>query len=170
VKYVVVLGSYYRPQWNMPVTGSLDYDGLVRVVEAIRLLRKIPGAKLLLPGAVRGAVTPTNGYARLARDLGVEESALIRIDKRTQDTASEARQVAEYVGAQPFLLITSTAHMHRAVTLMKRAGAQPIPAPATRPNEGFAPKDLLPRASGLRATELAFHEYMGLAAIALGLD
>jgi hypothetical protein len=48
----------------------------------------------------------------------------------------------------------------------------PIPAPTgqiTRRDDGFLWKDLLPETTGLRTTELALHEYVGLAAIALGL-
>jgi uncharacterized SAM-binding protein YcdF (DUF218 family) len=171
-KFVVVLGSAYSPLEGFSAASAMDHDGLVRIVEAVRLLRKLHGARLVLPGAVRGEETPAIGYALLARDLGVEESAIVLIQKRlrTPDTASEARQVAEYLGAEPFLLITSADHMHRSVALLRRAGARPIPAPVTRPNTGFAASDLLPRAHGLRATELAIHEYIGLAAIAVGLD
>jgi uncharacterized SAM-binding protein YcdF (DUF218 family) len=63
--------------------------------------------------------------------------------------------------------------MPRAVLLMERAGAHPIPAPTAqrvwagpmRSVRGF-----LPSARGLRKTELALHEYIGLLATRLGLD
>jgi uncharacterized SAM-binding protein YcdF (DUF218 family) len=170
VKYVVVLGSAYRPRPGLPVTAALDQDGLARIVEALRLFRKLPGAQLVLPGASGGLERPGNGYARLAIELGIKEDALVLIRERARDTASEAQQIAAYLGTEAFLLVTSTSHMPRAMALMRRAGARPIAAPATRREGGLAPIDLVPRAEGLHATESAFHEYLGLAAMAARLD
>jgi hypothetical protein len=48
VGYVVVLGSSYSPDGSIPVTSALDGAGLARVVEAVRLLRRLDGAKLVV--------------------------------------------------------------------------------------------------------------------------
>jgi uncharacterized SAM-binding protein YcdF (DUF218 family) len=70
--------------------------------------------------------------------------------------------------------VTSAYHMPRAMLLMRRAGADPIPAPTgQRVLSGTAGERwhaLLPGAGGLRDTELAIHEYLGLAAIKVGLE
>jgi uncharacterized SAM-binding protein YcdF (DUF218 family) len=108
----------------------------------------------------------------LARSLGVDPESLIVFD-RPLDTGDEAREVYALLGATPFVLVTSAYHMPRAVLLMERAGAHPIPAPTAqrvwagpmRSVRGF-----LPGARGLRKTELALHEYVGLLATRLGLD
>jgi uncharacterized SAM-binding protein YcdF (DUF218 family) len=91
---------------------------------------------------------------------------------RSLDTASEARAVATLLGATPFILVTSAYHMPRAVWLMQRAGAHPIPAPVgqrVRGMDGLIGA-LIPGSVGLSETEHALHEYLGLVALALGFD
>jgi len=170
--YVVVLGSSYSPRDDLPVTATLDAEGLRRLVEGVRLLRKIPGARLIVSGGSvdAGQSAPAHGYARMAQALGVSTDSIVVLD-RALDTASEARDIKPTVQSQPFLLVTSAEHMRRAMRLFQREGAHPIAAPATRPHDGpFGWIDLMPRANGLRSTEYALHEYAGLAAMALGLD
>jgi uncharacterized SAM-binding protein YcdF (DUF218 family) len=171
--HVVVLGSSYTPRGNVPVTAALDDEALARGVEAIALFRRLHASRLVVSG---GAIpvwrASAKGYAVLARSLGVDPESLIVFD-RPLDTGDEAREVYALLGATPFVLVTSAYHMPRAVLLMERAGAHPIPAPTAqrvwagpmRSVRGF-----LPGARGLRKTELALHEYVGLLATRLGLD
>jgi uncharacterized SAM-binding protein YcdF (DUF218 family) len=170
VGYIVVLGSAYSPHDGVPVTAALDRDGLVRIVEGIRLWRGLDSAKLVVSGgAPPGYGRPALGYAELAQGLGVSASSLVVLDL-PRDTAAEARTVAQVLGSTPFILVTSACHMPRAMRLMQRAGLHPIPAPTgqlTGSASGW--EDLLPTSSGLRRTELALHEYIGLAALAAGV-
>jgi uncharacterized SAM-binding protein YcdF (DUF218 family) len=171
VGYVVVLGSGYTPRNGIAVTAALDEEGLVRIVEGIRLARKIGGVRLVVSGGSRrGGAPPALGYAELARDLGVDNASLLVLD-RPLDTSSEARAVSALLGQAPFVLVTSASHMPRAVRLMEHAGAHPIPAPtgqdADEPSGGSW-RRWLPNSGGLRKTERALHEYLGLAAIAEG--
>jgi uncharacterized SAM-binding protein YcdF (DUF218 family) len=171
---VVVLGSGYSPREAIPVTGALDEDGLARIVEGVRLVRQLPGVRLVVSGgALRDAVPSAQGYAKLARELGIPETSIVVLDQ-SLDTGDESRTLAKLFGrTTPFILVTSAYHMPRAVLLMQRAGARPIPAPtgqrvgSTVVNAWTA---LLPSANGLRMTEQALHEYAGLAALAVGLD
>jgi uncharacterized SAM-binding protein YcdF (DUF218 family) len=173
IRYVVVLGSSYSPGGGLPVTAALEQDGLVRAVEGVRLWRHLEGARLVVSGgAPAGKIASALGYAELARSLGVEDSALIVLD-RSLDTADEARAVASVVGTAPFLLVTSAYHMPRAVRLMERAGLHPIPAPTghkVKRHSRFELRDWLPSSSALNKTERALHEYLGLAALASGVD
>lgn len=170
VGYVVVLGSSYAPRTGIPVTGALDEDGLARVVEGVRLVRARGIAKLVVSGgAVTGETPSALGYAMLARSLGVDAASLVVLDD-SLDTTDEARAIATVVGAARFILVTSAYHMPRAVRLMRRAGLHPIPAPtAQRVAEasGFRPGRWLPSSRGLRKSEHALHEYLGLVALAL---
>ena len=88
------------------------------------------------------------------------------------DTAQEARAVrAALAGtgtARPRLvLVTSAAHMPRAMRHFQAVGLDPLPAPtqhlAARAS-GRRLSDWLPSASKLRKTESALHEYLGLLA------
>jgi len=170
VKFVVVLGSAYHPYDDVPVTAALDPDGLARIVEGVRLVRLLPHARLVVSGgAAQGKPRPAHGYAKLAQSLGVDRGSTVILDK-ARDTASEAREIASFLGAEPFILVTSSHHMPRAMLLMERAGLNAIAAPATQRVRPFIWRDFLPDSRGLSGTELAMHEYAGLAAIALGVE
>jgi uncharacterized SAM-binding protein YcdF (DUF218 family) len=173
VKWIVVLGSGYSPRAGISVTAALDPDGLARIVEGVRLARKYPGMRLLVSGgAPAGRAPPAHGYAELARDLGIEDSSVV-VSDQPLDTGEEARAVAKLLGDQPFLLVTSAYHMPRAMRQMGRAGARAFPVPAEQlvnPAPGVDWSKLLPNSAGLRKTERAFHEYLGLLAMAVGVN
>jgi uncharacterized SAM-binding protein YcdF (DUF218 family) len=172
VEFIVVLGSGYTPHDGVPVTAALSEDGLVRITEGIRLVRRLKNAHLVVSGgAPPGQMPPAVGYALLAHDLGVGESSLIVLD-RALDTGAEAKSVFLLLGAAPFLMVTSAYHMPRAMRLMEQNGAHPIPAPTGQRVNESAPagwRSLLPTADGLRKTDRALHEYFGFAAIAAGV-
>jgi uncharacterized SAM-binding protein YcdF (DUF218 family) len=166
VDYVVVLGSGYAPHDEIPITAALDEDGLVRIVEGVRLVRRLGSARLVLSGgAPTGRAPPAQGYVQLARALGVPDGSLVVLDTAL-DTAQEARAIAARLGNAPFLLVTSAWHMPRAMLQMKHAGAKAIPAP-TGQLTGRPMKwgSWLPSAAGLGRSERALHEYMALAAL-----
>ncbi len=173
VGYVVVLGSGYEPRDGIPVTAALDEDGLVRIVEGVRLMRRLGAVRLVVSGgAPPGGTPPAFGYAKLARGLGVDDASLVVLSG-SLDTSAEARSVAALLGAAPFILVTSAYHMPRAMRLMERAGAHPFPAPTGQlvnesANVGWG--SFLPTSGGLGRTERALHEYLGLAALAVGID
>lgn len=173
VRDIVVLGSSYEPRDHIPVTGALDPDGLTRIVEGVRLARSIPDARLLLSGgSLPGFTAAAWGYAELATELGIPRTALTVMD-RARSTSEEAREIAAELGHAPFILVTSAYHMPRAMRLMRRAGANPVAAPTgqvlrvQRTGERFG---LIPGSRGLRKTEAALHEYLGLAAMSLRID
>jgi uncharacterized SAM-binding protein YcdF (DUF218 family) len=173
VRDIVVLGSSYEPQEHIPPTGALDADGLARIVEGVRLMRSRPDSRLLVSGGAPSGFAPSAlGYARLALQLGIPRPALIVLD-RALDTDEEARAVAAVLGRTPFILVTSAYHMPRAMRLMRRAGAEPVPAPTAqrlRASRGTRRFGLFPGWRGLRNTEAALHEYLGLAAIGVGIE
>jgi uncharacterized SAM-binding protein YcdF (DUF218 family) len=72
-------------------------------------------------GAPLGSTPSAIGYARLARELGVDDSSIVVLDK-APDTAAEARDIASTLGPTEFVLVTSAYHMPRAMKLMLRAG------------------------------------------------
>ena len=173
VRDIVVLGSSYAPRDRIPVTGALDPDGLARIVEGVRLARSRPGSRLLVSGGAPPGFAPSAlGFAQMAADLGIERSSVVIMD-RALDTSQEARDVAALLGHAPFILVTSAFHMPRAMRLMHRAGADPVPAPTGQ--SLYAPPatdglGLVPGSRGLRKTEAALHEYLGLAAVSLRID
>jgi uncharacterized SAM-binding protein YcdF (DUF218 family) len=166
VNYIVVLGSSYAPHDDIPVTAALEGDGLARIVEGVRLMRQVHGARLVLSGGASDQRVPSaDGYALLAIDLGIDPTAIVRLEKPL-DTREEAAAVAALAGKSPFIMVTSAYHMPRAMRLMQIAGAHPIPAPTgqlAQPQMDFDARGWIPRSSSILKTERALHEYMGLA-------
>ncbi len=173
VRHIVVLGSSYYPRNELPVTSAIGESGLVRIVEGVRLFKRLDSVHLVVSGgAPPGRAPSAAGYAKLARELGVSDASLIVLDEPL-DTGAEARAVAESIGEEPFFLVTSASHMPRAMKLMQRAGARPIPAPTGHRVNRSSDRDwlgFLPSSRGLSKTERAMHEYLGLVALAVGVD
>ena len=171
--FVVVLGSSYWPRTGVPVTSALDRESLVRIVEGVRLARKLPGATLIVTGGAPEGLEPSaRGYEDLALQLGIDRAALIVLDAPL-DTTAEARAVAVQTGQAPFLLVTAAYHMPRAMRRMEEAGARPIAAPTGHLSPmvpGLSWRDWLPTSAGLLKSERAVHEYAGLLALKLGID
>jgi uncharacterized SAM-binding protein YcdF (DUF218 family) len=168
---VVVLGSDYSPHGDLPISAALDPEGLVRIVEGVRLSRQVGATRLVVSGgAPRGRTASAIGYAKLAQDLGIPRDSIVVLDTPL-DTSAEATAVKALLGDSPFILVTSACHMPRAMRFMLRAGARPIPAPTghrVRPGS-WRWNALLPTARALQKTEHALHEYLGLFAYQLGL-
>lgn len=173
VRDIVVLGSGYVPHDHIPATGAIDADGLARIVEGVRLAHSRPNSRLIVSGGAAPGSTPSAlGYAQLAADLGIRPSDLVVLD-RGRNTEEEARDVAALLGSAPFILVTSAYHMPRAMKLMRGAGANPIPAPTGQLMNAWQGAErfgIMPGSRGLRKTEAALHEYLGLAAVSLRID
>jgi len=165
VRFIAVLGNGYDPRDGIPITAALPLDGLARITEGVRLLRLLPGAKLVVSGGAIGREAPSAlGYATFAQSLGVEPGDIVKLDQAL-DTADEARGVTALVGDSAFYLVTSAYHMRRAMRLMQHAGAHPIAAPTgqlTSLRPELAAGFLVPNSASLRKTEVALHEYLGL--------
>ena len=172
LRYIVVLGSSYSPGEGVPISAALDREGLARCMEGIVLARRVRAAQVVVTGgAPPGRVPPALGCAALARALGVADDAIIVLPVGV-NTQGEARAIAGLVGAEVFALVTSASHMPRAMRHMERAEVRAIPVPVGHLADSslwVGLTDLLPGSRGLRKTETALHEYLGLASLSLGI-
>jgi uncharacterized SAM-binding protein YcdF (DUF218 family) len=171
-EYVVVLGGAFAPSVELPVTAALEPDAVVRLAEGIRLLRQLPGARLIVSGgAVNDNPPSARGYARAAIALGVPASSIIILDE-PRDTGAEINAIHSLIGDATVLLVTSAVHMPRAMAHCTRTGLHAIAAPTgnrTRSPGSWTLNAWVPSGSSLRNTELAMHEYFGLLALSLGV-
>jgi uncharacterized SAM-binding protein YcdF (DUF218 family) len=172
-RYVAVLGSGYSPREALPVTAALDGIGVVRLAEGIRLFRQLPGARLILSGGPVGDEPPVaRGYALAAAALGVPAAAVILSDS-ARNTGEEIRALRAQVGDATVLLVTSAAHMPRAMALSRQEGLHAIAAPTGNLTRAGGPGEFwlaLPSGTSLRKSETALHEYEGLLALELGIE
>ena len=167
IRYVVVLdgGGWYSKK--LPITSNFNPASLVRITEGIRLffICKKDDMKLIVSG---GDVRLTKGaelMARLAMELGIDEKNII-VEKDSLDTNDEAKLIKDMVKDNRFFLVTSAGHMPRSMALFKKYGMAPVAAPTnhrTRKNVAFDIRWIIPSASNLEKSELAFYELFGFA-------
>ena len=164
-RYVAVLGHGMVSDPWLPANSQISETALARLVEGIRLFRGIHGSRLILSGApLFDSTSFAEGFARVAEMLGVSRQQMILVDD-PKDTPEEAAAIARIVGDEPFLLVTSAAHMPRAVALFKKQGANPVPSPVdyrTAKGQGSAPWGYFPSAENLVTARDAWHEYLGM--------
>ena len=167
---IVVLGGGWTPDAPRSVTGRLGESSAIRLMEGVRLWRQRPALPLVVTGASRDPqVAPVaEGYAQAARELGVDQTRLQVLGTAT-DTGLEARAVREVLGeGAGVVVVTSAAHMPRAMRHFRRAGLAPLAAP-THYLTGLGRIDRLaywvPSATQLHKTERAIHERLGQLAI-----
>ncbi len=129
IRFIVVLGSANVTDPALPESNQLNSASLYRLVEGIRIQRELPQAFLVLSG---GASQDPRANAvvagRVAESLGVDKERMV-IEERPRDTAEEARLLQPMLKDMPFILVTSAAHMERAMQLFQEAGTRPIAAP-----------------------------------------
>ena len=173
VSAVVVLGAGWRQEWQAPASIRLNESSALRLLEGLRLIEALPEARLVVSGASRSRdrLPVARGYTEASLEFGVDPSRIVALDTPV-DTAQEAYAVRDALGeGERFLLVTSAAHMRRAVRHFKRVGLDPIPAP-THFTTGMRPVYTLPywlaSAGNLEKTKQAIREHLGL--LALNLD
>ncbi|MFQ5964537.1 MAG: envelope biogenesis factor ElyC [Candidatus Scalinduaceae bacterium] len=165
VKYIVVLAGGIVPDPAIPILSQLSDSTLMRLIEGIRLYRKYPGSKLVLSGGGGSKLyTEAEAMADVAKSIGIDKSDII-IESDSRDTRDQAHFIKSIIDKNPFVLVTSAAHMPRSVALFKNNGMEPIPAPTmhlVRKSMKLTPFSFFPSSSALRKSEIAFHEYLGI--------
>lgn len=166
IKWIVVLGGGHTSDPKLPVTSQLSNDSLNRLMEGIRLYRKLPESKLFLSGGGPFERIPNaKKMAEVALAIGIKKQDLI-LEEDSKDTEDEARFIQPIVGQERFVLVTSASHMPRSMLIFKRYGMDPIPAPTdylVKERQRIAPNMFYPTAGSLLKAERAFYEYLGLA-------
>jgi uncharacterized SAM-binding protein YcdF (DUF218 family) len=166
VKWVVVLGGGQNNHPQLPVTNQISSDSLVRLTEAVRIYRAIPGSKIILSGgAIFNTVPEAETLRKTAIIMNINPQDLVLEDK-SMDTEEEVQYIQQMIGKDPFILVTSAFHMPRSMTLFQKQGLSPIPAPTgylvKDRTAAKKPDDFYPSPAGLIKAQLAIHEYLGI--------
>jgi uncharacterized SAM-binding protein YcdF (DUF218 family) len=147
-----------------------------RITEGLALARRYPKAKLVFTGGSTEILfAPTVGAeaaSRIMQDFDLGDPRRVVLEAKARNTWENAVFTKELVKPKPgerWLLVTSAAHMPRAMGVFRKAGFPVEPWPVDYRTAG--PRDRwLPFESpseGLRRLEAALHEWYGLIAYRL---
>lgn len=132
---IVVLGGGVEASISRAHGQTALNDAGERVVAAAVLARRHPEARLVLSGGEGTIVSHGEQEAAYERalliDLGVaaERIAIEDRSRNTYENAMFAREIAGPRAGEAWLLVTSAAHMPRAVGCFRHAGWQVVPYP-----------------------------------------
>ena len=168
---IIVLGGFLRSPSATRPRGELTEAG-DRLITALRLFRAGKAPLILISGGdVPGLGTSAQTEAEAARvlllDFGVPDNAIL-VEKQSKSTAENAafsRDMLAPRGIKRALLVTSAAHMPRAVGVFRKVGIDVSPVPAdflTGWPQPDWPFQILPDPSALNDSQIALHEYVGL--------
>jgi len=131
-----------------PVTGIIALGGgMVRAVEALKLAKRYPKAKLVV--SVRGA--PYVSYFLQAHDFLKGRLILESKSRNTYENATVAAALVVLKPGERWILVTSGSHMPRAVGAFRKAGFNVHPWPVIYCSE-----------RGRLSFRIAIHEWIGL--------
>jgi len=159
VRTIVVLTGWAADDDFFPLSAKMNSSSAFRVLEAANLYAARPDCRVLVSGSVTAAQIMRQQLQR----LGVPDQALL-IDSESKNTAASAARVRELLGNAPVFLVSSAGHMRRAMWTFQQQGVQPIAAPTDHllPRSPWSAK-WTTSAAHLQASDLAAHEYVGLA-------
>jgi uncharacterized SAM-binding protein YcdF (DUF218 family) len=164
-RFVVILGSGHSDIPGMPALSQLSTSALGRVAEGVRLLRALPGARLIVSGPGEpGRPSHAAVLAQAAVSLGVDH-ARITLLETALDTEDEAAAVSRMAGGAPIALVTSAWHMPRAALFFRRRGVDFLACPAdfeARAGPRVHLADLGWDSESLERSTFAVHEWLGL--------
>lgn len=165
IQWIVVLGGGHRSEKDLPPNDRLTPSAIARVVEGVRLAQRFSNATLLFCGGPVCDVRPeAESMSYTAISLGVPVDRIV-LEDDSLDTAIQAQQVKRIVGDETILLVTSAAHMPRAVALFNKQGVNFIPAPTdhkVKQRTADCSWDVFPDTGNIRKAETAVYEYLGL--------
>ena len=171
---VVVLGGAVEQELT-EAHGIPAINGAAeRMTEAVALMRRHPGAKLVFTGGtaavIPGGPTEADTARRLFTDLGIPADRLVfeQMSRNTHENAVLTHRMLQPRPGETWLLVTSASHMPRAMGCFRVAGWTILPWPVNY-TTGRDPGLwwLWPFPTRLNQAEWAMREWIGLVAYRL---
>lgn len=124
---ILVLGGGHTDDKRFPANNQLSETALMRLSEGIRIHRQLPGSTLITSGhSGKSEIAQAQVLANAALLLGVDASH-IKMQTQPKNTWAEANEYKRLLkDSAQLVLVTSAAHMPRAMYLFKKADLNPI--------------------------------------------
>ena len=166
---IILLGGAVDPVLTLAHGQVALNEAGDRITETFILAKRYPDSRILLSGG-NGRLLPVGmSEAKTTEDLlvemGVDEHRLV-IEDRSRDTYENAvfsKEVADPKTGETWILVTSAAHMPRAVGCFRHAGWEILPYPVDYQPNGRWRFDYLDLGGSLVLFARAVHEWLGLA-------
>jgi uncharacterized SAM-binding protein YcdF (DUF218 family) len=128
--HIVVLGSGYSYNERFPANTQLDLKTLGRLVEGVRIFNQLPNGKIVTSGPYNNkSISQAEVVKNAALLLKVPEVKIL-MQSEPVTTYEEAKYYHEkFYSGQKVIVVTSAAHMHRAISEFRRLGMDAIPSP-----------------------------------------
>lgn len=161
------------PDGIIVLGGAIDASGPhnERLVVVPELLRRYPNARILFSGGSGALIDDADAEASFAAGLlesfGIARNRIILEDRsrNTVENAVFSKAIIQPKPGERWLLVTSAYHMPRAIGVFRKAGFPVEPYPVDwrtrRAEDGLRPFATI--VDGLRQTDTAVHEWVGLA-------
>lgn len=163
--HILVLGHGHRNDTSISQPDRLDLQALGRLTEGIYLHRQLPGSKLILSGYEGSSnISQAAMLGNTAVSLGVSPQDTI-LQTTPTITLEEAKMYkARHGTSHPLIIVTSAAHMPRAMMLFRSQGLSPIAAPGQHqvklePNRN---PEILPSYNNIEQAAGACREWGGI--------
>ena len=162
--YVMVLGGAHVNDPARSNISQLSGESLHRIIEGIRIWQAQPDSILIVSGYDGNTdLSHAELLASTAMQLGVPKDKIIKLTQ-PKDTQGEALAARSIIESRPFVLVSSSSHLPRAIQNFNDLGLNPIPAPAyylaantiNQPWHYWRPK-----AHYLYQSERFWHEWLG---------
>jgi uncharacterized SAM-binding protein YcdF (DUF218 family) len=172
VSCMIVLGGAFSNNVNTRRGGYEMGEAADRFVEALRLARDYPAAKVLVSGGDGSLSGSYEGDAvtaeRFFKAFGIAPDRLIRetASRNTSENVTNTKSLLEKAGLHDCLLITSAFHMPRAIGLMRKDRLIATPWPTDYRTDGTTTLglDFTQPTLNAQQTATALREWIGLSA------
>jgi uncharacterized SAM-binding protein YcdF (DUF218 family) len=168
---VIVLGGGLDPGLSAARGQYVLSDAASRLVYFQILAKTHPEAKLIFSGGSGDLFDQEHREAPfvpgLVRDMGLDPGRVVfeGSSRNTFENALFSKELVKPATGERWLLVTSAYHMPRAVAVFRAAGWDVVAFPVGFRTAGYVSLDILASfAEKLRAVDIAWHEWVGLAA------
>ena len=173
---IVVLGGAITPDVSAARGAVALNEAAERITATVELARRYPNARIIFSGGSSALIADRSGRSRHSRSGSSRPSASprdrITAEEQSRNTIENAvfsRLIADPKPGERWLLVTSAYHMPRAMAVFRAAGfpveAYPVDWRTRGPIDALRPFASL--GEGLRRTDTAVHEWIGLVAYRL---